>query len=169
MRQRHASLWGHHFPISAQALGQSPSYSHPTTPPLPSLSTQGSFSCCLFLHLLPRGTLIVLMAINTSLSMWQPCVHQSPSHHSHWPGDCEKLEQAKDSHIHMEIWEYKYRPEAVEAAAQTQLALQTEQKRSDSTAMAPTVFGQASKDHMTPAHKVNFFSFKSPTFLRPCQ
>ncbi|XP_008300470.1 transcription factor HES-5-like [Stegastes partitus] len=54
----------------------------------------------------------------------------------------------------MEIWVYKYRAEAEEKAAQTQLALQTEQERSHSTAMAPTVFGQASKEHLTPAHKL---------------
>ncbi|XP_042348414.1 LOW QUALITY PROTEIN: transcription factor HES-5-like [Plectropomus leopardus] len=56
----------------------------------------------------------------------------------------------------MEIWVYKYRAEAEEKAAQTQLALQTEQERSDTTAMAPTVFGQASypKEHLTPAHKL---------------
>ncbi len=58
---------------------------------------------------------------------------------------------------------YKYRAEAEEKAAQIQLALQTEQERSDSTAMAPTVFGQASlsKEHLTPAHKVNLISVKS--------
>ncbi|XP_035513450.1 transcription factor HES-5-like [Morone saxatilis] len=56
----------------------------------------------------------------------------------------------------MEMWDYKYRAEAEEKAAQIQLALQTEQERSDSTAMAPTVFGQASfpKEHLTPAHKL---------------
>ncbi|KAG8002799.1 Transcription factor HES-5 [Nibea albiflora] len=88
--------------------------------------------------------------------MWQPCVPQSPSQRSHWPRDCEKLQQAQDPHIHMEIWVYKYRAEAEEKAAQIQLALQTEQERSDSTAMAPTVFGQASfsKEHLTPAHKL---------------
>ncbi|XP_049436856.1 LOW QUALITY PROTEIN: transcription factor HES-5-like [Epinephelus fuscoguttatus] len=56
----------------------------------------------------------------------------------------------------MEIWVYKYRAEAEEKAAQIQLALRTEQERSDTTAMAPTVFGQASypKEHLTPAHKL---------------
>ncbi|XP_059189646.1 transcription factor HES-5-like [Centropristis striata] len=56
----------------------------------------------------------------------------------------------------MEIWVYKYRAEAEEKAAQIRLALQTEQERSRSTAMAPTVFGQASypKEHLTPAHKL---------------
>ncbi|XP_049920109.1 LOW QUALITY PROTEIN: transcription factor HES-5-like [Epinephelus moara] len=88
--------------------------------------------------------------------MWQPCVPQSPSQRSHWPRDCEKLQQAQDPHIHMEIWVYKYRAEAEEKAAQIQLALRTEQERSDTTAMAPTVFGQASypKEHLTPAHKL---------------
>lgn len=58
---------------------------------------------------------------------------------------------------------YKYRAEAEEKVAQIQLALQTEQKHSDATAMAPTVIGQASytKEHLTPAHKVNTFSVKS--------
>ncbi|XP_035500904.2 transcription factor HES-5-like [Scophthalmus maximus] len=88
--------------------------------------------------------------------MWQPCVPQSPSQRSHWPRDCEKVQQAQDPHIHMEIWAYKYRAEAEEKAAQTQLALRTEQEHTDSTAMAPTVFGQAgySKEHLTPAHKL---------------
>lgn len=82
-------------------------------PPPPSWpSTPGSFYCRLLLHLLPRDTLIVPTAINTSLSMWQPCVPQSPSQRSHWPGDCEKVQQAQDPHIHMEIWVYKYRLEA---------------------------------------------------------
>ncbi|XP_041859887.1 transcription factor HES-5-like [Melanotaenia boesemani] len=54
----------------------------------------------------------------------------------------------------MEIWVYKYRAEAQDMTVQTLLALQTEQKRSDSTAMAPTVFGHPSKDHLTPAHKL---------------
>lgn len=98
----------------------------PATPPssLPIPSSPGSFSLCLFLHLLPRDTLIVPTAINTSLSMWQPCVPQSPSQPSHWLPDCEKLQQVQDPHIHMEIWVYKYRAEAEEKAAQTQLALQ---------------------------------------------
>lgn len=112
IRLRRASLRGHHFPILAQALGQSPSYSHPTPPTFPSLSTPRSFSHDLFLHLLPRDTLIVPMAINTSLSMWQPRIQQSPSQPSHWLQDCEKLQQSADSHIHMEICEYKYRAEA---------------------------------------------------------
>ncbi|KAM4738288.1 transcription factor HES-5-like [Anableps anableps] len=54
----------------------------------------------------------------------------------------------------MEIGVYKYGPEAVETATQTRLALQTELKRSYSAAMAPTAYGQASKDHLTPAHKL---------------
>ncbi|XP_038159495.1 transcription factor HES-5-like [Cyprinodon tularosa] len=54
----------------------------------------------------------------------------------------------------MEIWVYKYRTEAEGTAAQTQLALQTELKHSYSAAMAPTAYGQASKDHLTPAHKL---------------
>lgn len=164
MRQRRASLWGHHFPISTQATGQSPSYTPLLAPHRP---TPGSFSRGLFLHLLPGDTLIVPTAINTSLSMWQPCVPQSPSQRSHWPGDCEKLQQAQDPHIHMEIWVYKYRAEAEEKAAQIQLALHTEQERSDSTAMAPTVFGQASfpKDHLTPAHKVHLISIKTHNSL----
>ncbi|XP_029291970.1 transcription factor HES-5-like [Cottoperca gobio] len=56
----------------------------------------------------------------------------------------------------MEIWVYKYRAEAEEKAVQLQLALQSEQERSHSTAMAPTVFGQASypKEHLAPAHKL---------------
>ncbi|XP_039655332.1 transcription factor HES-5-like [Perca fluviatilis] len=88
--------------------------------------------------------------------MWQPCVPQSPSQRSHWLVDCEKLQQAQDPHIHMEIWVYKYRAEAEKKAAQIQLALRTEQERSNSTAMAPTVFGHAShpKEHLTPAHKL---------------
>lgn len=63
----------------------------------------------------------------------------------------------------MEIWAYKYRVEAEEKAAQTELALQTEQTHTDSAAMAPTVFGQAnySKEHLTPAHKVNIFTVMS--------
>ena len=95
--------------------------------------------------------------------MWQPCVPQSPSQRSHWPRDCEKLQQAQDPHIHMEIWVYKYRAGAEEKAAHIQQALLTEQDRSDSTAMAPTVFGQASfpKEHLTPAHKVSLISTKS--------
>ncbi|KAM8862773.1 transcription factor HES-5-like [Spinachia spinachia] len=82
--------------------------------------------------------------------MWQPCVPQSPSQRAHWPGDCEKLQQAQDPHIDMEIWGYKYRAEAEEKQHRT------EQERSDSTAMAPTVFGQASypKQHLAPAHKL---------------
>lgn len=141
---------------------------HPLPPScLPHHPTPGSFSRSLFLHLLPGDTLIVPTAINTSLSMWQPCVPQSPSQRSHWPRDCEKLQQAQDPHIHMEIWVYKYRAEAEEKAAQIQLALQTEQERSDSTAMAPTVFGQASfsKEHLTPAHKVNLISRKLHNLL----
>lgn len=113
----------------------------PATPPPPSLPachpTPGSFSRSLFLHLLPGDTLIVPTAINTSLSMWQPCVPQSPSQRSHWPRDCEKLQQAQDPHIHMEIWVYKYRAEAEEKAAQIQLALQTEQNSSDSQRWHP--------------------------------
>lgn len=163
--QRHASLWGHHFPISTQALGHSsPAIRLPHTltptgataaPPHPPPS--GSFSRSLFLHLLPGDTLIVPMAINTSLSMWQPCVPQSPSQRSHWLRDCEKLQQAQDPHIHMEICEYKYRAGAERKAAQTQLALLPEQDLSDTTAMAPIVYGQTSysKEHLTPAHKVN--------------
>lgn len=164
MRQRRASLQGHHFPISTQAQGQP---SQPPTPtPLPT-SQNPSFSPSLFLHLLPGDTLIVPTAINTSLSMWQPCVPQSPSQRSHWPGDCEKVQQAQDPHIHMEIWVYKYRAKAEEKAAQIQLALPTEQEHSDSTTMAPTVFGQASfsKEHLTPAHKVNLISMKTHNFL----
>lgn len=134
----------------------------PPTPPHP--STPGSFSCGLFLHLLPRGTLIVPTAINTSLSMWQPCVPRSPSQRSHWPRDCEKLQQALDSHIHMEIWVYKYGTGAAGTAAQTPLALRTEQRGSHSATMAPTVVGQAGKDHLTPAHKVNLASNKSMFF-----
>ena len=137
----------------------------PATPPplAPHHPTPGSFSRSLFLHLLPGDTLIVPTAINTSLSMWQPCVPQSPSQRSHWPRDCEKLQQAQDPHIHMEIWVYKYRAEAEEKAAHIEQALLTEQDRSHSTAMAPTVFGQASfpKEHLTPAHKVNLISIKS--------
>lgn len=56
----------------------------------------------------------------------------------------------------MEIGVYKYWTEAVETAEKTRLALQTELKRSYSAAMAPTALGQASKDHLTAAHKVNF-------------
>ncbi|TNN76526.1 Transcription factor HES-5 [Liparis tanakae] len=56
----------------------------------------------------------------------------------------------------MEICTYKYRAEAEEKAAQIQLALQTEQERAELTAMAPTVFGQASypKEHLAPVHKM---------------
>ncbi|KAK5619188.1 hypothetical protein CRENBAI_022185 [Crenichthys baileyi] len=54
----------------------------------------------------------------------------------------------------MEIGVYKYRTAAVETSAQTPLALQTELKRSYSATMAPTAYGQASKDHLTPAHKL---------------
>ncbi|XP_047453357.1 LOW QUALITY PROTEIN: transcription factor HES-5-like [Mugil cephalus] len=56
----------------------------------------------------------------------------------------------------MEIWEYKYR-----AARQRRRQLRLDwlfkpSRNSDSTAMAPTVFGQASysKEHLTPAHKL---------------
>lgn len=76
----------------------------PPPPPSPAPLHPGAlFYCRLFLHLLPGDTLIVPTAINTSLSMWQPCVPQSPSQRSHWPGDCEKVQQAQDPHIHMEI------------------------------------------------------------------
>ncbi|XP_017273134.2 transcription factor HES-5 [Kryptolebias marmoratus] len=54
----------------------------------------------------------------------------------------------------MEIWVYKYTTGAAETAAQTRLALQTEQRSSHSAAMAPTIVGQANKDHLTPAHKL---------------
>uniref|UniRef100_A0A146ZR20 Transcription factor HES-5 n=1 Tax=Fundulus heteroclitus TaxID=8078 RepID=A0A146ZR20_FUNHE len=54
----------------------------------------------------------------------------------------------------MEIGGYKYRTAAVEAAAQTRLALQAELRRSHSAAMAPTAYGQASKEHLPPAHKL---------------
>ncbi|RVE70345.1 hypothetical protein OJAV_G00063540 [Oryzias javanicus] len=53
----------------------------------------------------------------------------------------------------MEICVYKYRAGA-DTPAQIQLTLQSEQKRSDSSAMAPTVFHQESKGHLTPAHKL---------------
>ncbi|CAB1419392.1 unnamed protein product [Pleuronectes platessa] len=120
MRQRRAPPLGSPLShINTSTLGQSPSSIrqplHPGALSLPSL----------FLHLLPRDTLIVPTAINTSLSMWQPCVPQSPSQRSHWLRDCEKVQQAQDPHIHMEMWAYKYRAEAEEKAAQTQLALQT--------------------------------------------
>lgn len=153
------------FPYQHKHRVRLPATPPPPPPPFlaPHHPTPGSFSRSLFLHLLPGDTLIVPTAINTSLSMWQPCVPQSPSQLSHWPRDCEKLQQAQDPHIHMEIWVYKYRAEAEEKAAHIQQALLTEQDRSDSTAMAPTVFGQASfpKEHLTPAHKVNLISIKS--------
>lgn len=58
----------------------------------------------------------------------------------------------------MEIWVYKYR--AVAEERRTQLRsnqLFNPSRDPDSTAMAPSVFGQANKEHLTPAHKVNTF------------
>ncbi|KAM4563941.1 LOW QUALITY PROTEIN: transcription factor HES-5-like [Odontesthes bonariensis] len=53
----------------------------------------------------------------------------------------------------MEIWVYKYRAEGEEKAAQTHWLFRPS-RNSVSAAMAPTVFGQPSKDHLTPAHKL---------------
>lgn len=95
MRVRRASLRGHHFPISTQAQG-SASQLH-TLPPSTTTTSTPPWAlslASLFLHLLPGDTLIVPAAINTSLSMWQPRVTQSPSQRSHWPRDCEKVQQA---------------------------------------------------------------------------
>ncbi|XP_004554128.2 transcription factor HES-5 [Maylandia zebra] len=53
----------------------------------------------------------------------------------------------------MEIWVYKYRAEE----RRTQLRsnqLFNPSRDPDSTAMAPSVFGQANKEHLTPAHKL---------------
>lgn len=106
------------FPYQHKHGVSLPANSSPSASPLPAPPPRALFYCRLFLHLLPGDTLIVPTAINTSLSMWQPCVPQSPSQRSHWPGDCEKVQQAQDPHIHMEIWVYKYRLEAEEKAAQ---------------------------------------------------
>ncbi|XP_020493839.3 LOW QUALITY PROTEIN: transcription factor HES-5-like [Labrus bergylta] len=89
--------------------------------------------------------------------MWQPCVPQSPSQLSHWPRDCEKLQQAQDPHIHMEIWVYKYWARQRRRQLRFNWLFRTSKNTLySSTAMAPNVFGQASytKEHLTPAHKL---------------
>lgn len=142
---------GHHFPISTQAMGQYPPPPTCPSPHPPPAPHQSSFLSQSIPPPAPRRHAPLSPgAINTSLSMWRPCVRSSEP----FPGlpigsgECENLGRARDPHIHMEIGAYKYGKESAEEGS-SHLG-----EQADPASMAPAVYGASHFSKETSTHKV---------------